>query len=220
MGRLAVQTFRAEPTDPELATLLDPGGRSFFPKVEDSPQRLVARPGAIPLWFVAVCLPAPVGVAAWHWTHKALRQGLQPPDAAGIALACLAVPGSVAVVWALNRHLRARGDYFILDRGQRTLALPRLHLSLRDRDIAGFVEVHAWCGGESGGHEYTWACELTVLARGRDGRLARHPVLIADDTERVSRLAETLAGFFSVGRRVLKLDRKTRARLRAEKGGV
>jgi hypothetical protein len=232
-----MQVFNTVPTDGQMASLLDPQGRSVGVKIEDTAEALVARPGLFPLWVVALSCSAVLGVAGWYWTVKAGRQGLDQQDAKAIAVFAVVALLLFVGVWAINRYLRSKGDYFVLDRVQRTLTLPRLNLTIPARQIQGFFELHAWHllakglvlersddddrdGASEPGLVYrehwVWTCELSVLVHLPNKQIARHPVVIGDSARKISRLGETLATFFQVERRVLKLDRKTRKQMEAD----
>jgi hypothetical protein len=214
-----MQVFDAELTDARLALLVDPGGRAVSVQVEDTPERLVAHPRGVPLWFVTACVVIPVGILTGYLANKAFQAGLHPFDALGLAAGYLAAPTLIGLVWWMNREQVKRGDFFVLDKVQRTLALPRGGLHLQHGQIQGFVEVHAWHTifyeeGPSG----EWLAELSVLVRTRNGEIARYPVIACQRTGAVRRLGESLAEYFGVERRVLTLNWRMRRRLKAERG--
>jgi hypothetical protein len=211
-----MQGFDTERTDSRLPVLLDPAGRSVSVQVEDAPERLVAHPRGYPLWFVTVCVMIPVGILTAYLVNKAFQQGLHPFDILGLVAGYLAAPTLIGLVWWMNREQVNRGDFFVLDKAQRTLALPRRGLHLQPGQIQGFVEVHAWYTvREEEGTSREWLAELSVLVRTGNGEIARYPVIACLRTAAVRRLGESLAGFFGVERRVLTLSRRTRWRLKA-----
>ena len=214
-----MQILHAEPTDAHLAQLIDPGGRSVSVWVEDTPERLVAHPRGIPLGLVTACVVIPVGLLTGYLANKAFQAGLRPFDVLGLAAGYLAAPTLIGLVWWLNREQVKRGDFFVLDKVQRTLALPRRGLRLQHSQIQGFVEVHAWHTVRyEEGPSSEWLAELSVLVRTGKSEIARYPVVACQRTGAVRRLGESLAEFFSVERRVLTLNRRTRKRLNAERG--
>jgi hypothetical protein len=211
-----MQAFDAELTDARLAQLVDPAGRSVSVRVENTPERLVAHPRGIPLWFVTVCVLIPLGIVSGY---LAFRGGLRPFDVFGLATGCLAAPTLIGLVWWMNREQVKRGDFFVLDKVQRTLVLPRRGLHLQHGQIQGFVEVHAWYRvRDKDGWSSEWLAELSVLVPTGNGEVAQYPVIACQRTGAVRRLGESLAEFFGVERRVLKLSWRTRRRLKAERG--
>ena len=214
-----MQVFEAELTDARLARLVDPGGRSVSVQVEDTPERLVARPRGFPLWFVTVCVMTPVGILTGYVVTKAFQGGLHPFHVLGLAAGSVAVPTLIGLVWWMNREQVKRGDFFVLDKVQRALALPRRGLHLQHGQIRGFVEVHAWhTVRDEEGPASEWLAELSVLVRAGNGDIARSPVIACQRTGAVRRLGESLAQFFGVERRVLTLNWRARRRLKGERG--
>jgi hypothetical protein len=209
-----MQVFDVESTGAQLATLLDPKGRALFLKVDESSEKLVVRPGGIPLWFTLLCALVPASVATWYWVNEGIRGALQVLDLIGIAFMCLAVPAGIALMLVIDRAVTSKGDFLILDKSQRTLNLPRARVTIPGCRILRFLEVrawHTWGDGNAVHSETEWLRELSVLGRSESGEIARYPVLIPSRT----RLARGLAEFFGVEFEVLKLDWKMRRRLRA-----
>jgi hypothetical protein len=205
--------------DARLAQLVNPGGRSVSVQVEETPERIVAHPRGFPLWFVTVSAMIPVSILTGYLATKAFQGGLHTFDVLGLAAGYLAVPTLIGLVWWMNREQVKRGDFFVLDKAQRTLALPRSGLHLPHGQIQGFVEVHAWhTVRDEEGPSSEWLAELTVLVRIGNGEIARYPVIACQRTGAVRRLGESLAEFFGVERRVLTLNWTTRRRLRAGRG--
>ena len=214
-----MQDFDAELTDARLSRLVDPGGRSVSVRVEDTPERLVAHPRGFPLWFVTVCVMIPVAMLTGYLANKAFQAGLHPFDVLGLAAGYLAAPTLMAMAWWMNREQVKRGDFFVLDKIQRTLALPRSGVHLPHGQIRGFVEVHAWhTVRDEEGPSSEWLAELSVRVRAGNGDIARYPVIACQRTGAVRRLGESLAQFFGVERRVLTLNWRARRRLKAERG--
>src|SRR5262249_42405649 len=107
----------------------------------------------------------------------------------------------------------------VLDKVQRTLALPRSGVHLQHGQIQAFVEVHAWHTVRyDDGPSSEWLAELSVLVRAENGEIARDPVIGCQRTGTVRRLGESLAEFFGVERRELTLNWRARRRLKAERG--
>jgi hypothetical protein len=214
-----MQTVDAELTDARLARLVDPRGHSVSVQVEDKGERLVAHPRGFPLWFVTACVMIPVSILSGYMATKAFQAGLQPFDVLGLAAGFLAAPTLIGLVWWMNREQVKRGDFFVLDKVQRSLALPRSRVHLSHGQIHGFVEVHAWhTVRDEEGPSSEWLAELSVLARAGNGDIARYPVIACQRTHAVRRLGESLPEFFGVERRVLTLNWRTRRRLKAARG--
>src|SRR5262249_24280901 len=136
--------------------------------MEDTPKRLVAHPRGIPLWFVTVCVMIPVGVVTGYRANKAFQAGLDPFDVLGLAAGFHAAPTFIGLVWWMNGEQVKRGDFFVLDKFQRTLTLPRNGFNLQDGEIQGFVEVHAWhMVRDEEGPSSEWLAELSVLVSTR-----------------------------------------------------
>jgi hypothetical protein len=214
-----MHAFDAELTEARLARLVDPGGRSVSVQVEDTPERLVAHPRGFPLWFVSVCVVIPVGILTGCLATKAFQAGLESFDVLGLAAGYLAAPTLIGLVWWTNREQVKSGDFFVLDKVQRTLALPRSGVHLPHGQIRSFVEVLAWhTVPDEEGPSSEWLAELSVLVRTGNGEIARYPVIACQRTDAVRRLGESLAEFFGVERRALPLSWRTRRRLKAERG--
>src|SRR5262245_40305456 len=188
-----MHVFEAELIDARLARLVDPGGRSVSVQVEDTPERLVAHPRGFPLWFVMVCVVIPVGILSGYLVNKAFQQGLHPLEVLGLASGYLAAPTLIGLVWWMNREQVKRGDFFVLDKVQRTLTLPRNGLQLQNGQILGFVQVYAWhTKRDEEGPFSEWLAELSVLVSTERGEVARYPVVACLRTGAVHRLGESL----------------------------
>jgi hypothetical protein len=119
----------------------------------------------------------------------------------------------------LNQESSRLGPFLVLDKTERTLALPRLNLQFNGDEILEFIELHAWhTTRDKWCTESEWLRELSVLVRSEDGVFARCPVLTTDAGD-VGRLAQEIAEFFGVHRRVLKLNWRKRRQLKAEQRG-
>jgi hypothetical protein len=210
-----MQAFDAERTDARLAELLDPRGRSVSVRVDDTPERLVARPRGFPLWFVAVCAVIPVGTFTGYLLNKAFQQAPHPLEILGLISGYLAAATLIGLFWWMNREQMKKGDFFVLDKVRRTLSLPRSGLHLEHNQIQGFVEVHAWHTVRyEEGPSSEWLAELSVLARTADSETARYPVIACQRTGAVRRLGKLLAEFFGVEHQVVTLNWRTRRRLK------
>jgi hypothetical protein len=197
--------LQANPSDAVLNSLLDPEGRAFYLKIEESEDAITVRPTGIPVWFLLLCLSLPIGglvaVAAVKWLHNEL-------DSMLIAMMTIAPPAGIAcfaLVAFMNRTMLAKGDYFVLDKRRNALTLPRIGVTLRADEIAGFVVVSGWdTMGDIRAGERAWTHELTVLARKDADHLARYPVVISDHGKKIRQLAQNLAGFFHADLRTIR----------------
>jgi hypothetical protein len=213
-----MQTVDAELTDARLARLVDPRGHSVSVQVEDKGERLVAHPCGFPLWFATACVMIPVSIISGYMATKAFQAGLQPFDILGLAAGFLAAPMLIGLVWWMNQEQVKRGDFFVLDKVQRSLLLPRSSVPLSHSQIRGFVEVHAWHAlRDKEGTSSTWLAELSVLARAGNGKIVRYPVIACQRTGAIRGLGESLAEFFGVERRTLTLNWRMRRHLKAER---
>jgi hypothetical protein len=198
------------------AAFLDPQGRSASAYVIDTPGQLVARPRGYPLWFVVLCAATPVSILTWHLGNKALRQGLDAVEIEALVVAYPAAAFLIGLFWVMNRRIVSRGAFFVLDKAQGTLSLPRQGLEFQQSQVRGFVEVHAWhTVRDAKGTAGEWLAELSVLASAGSGEVARYPVLCCLRTDAVTRLADILTAFFGVERQRLKLGWRERRRRRA-----
>src|SRR5262249_47005722 len=135
-------------------------------------------------------------------------------DVLGIFMACLAWSLLLGLFWGLHHAELRPGDFFVLDKGNRVLTLPRQGCEYRHSQILGFVEVQGWhtvVMPQETLHQ--WLGEVTVLTRTDQGLIFRQAVVTSEDLRGVRRCARALAEFFGVNLRQLKLDRKTRRRL-------
>ncbi len=214
-----MQVFDIEPTDSELAVLLDPEGRSLSVRFEDTPERLVAHPRGIPIWFVTTCLAIPLAAYAGILVYEAVQQQLRLLHFLGVPLGCGAVVFMFAFFRWMNQEQVSKGDFFILDKDRKILTLPRRGIQVRDGQVRGFVVVNAWHTVWLDRRESSseWLGELSVLASTDHDKIARYPVITCMRIRAVTRIALALADFFGVERRFLKVNEKTRRRLAAEK---
>lgn len=203
--------------DAQVAELLNAEGRSISLRIEDGPERLIVRPRGYPLWFVVLCAALPVGIGAAYVTYQAMRHALDPLEVLAVVSGCLAAVFMIAFFLSANRRMAAMGPFCILDKGGRTLHLPRAGLRLCAGDIAGFLEVRAWHTGKARLERVeTWLGELSVLVRGERGEIARFSVACCMNTRLLHRLAKDLAEFFGVPVGRHTGERKVLARLGAE----
>jgi hypothetical protein len=215
-----MQVSDSELTDAQLAVLLDPEGRSVSVRIEDTPGRLVARPRGFPLWFVLFSLALPLGAYAGLLVNEALPQQLDPLHLVGLPIGCVAALFIVALIYRMNQRQVSKGDFFVLDEDRKMLILPRRGLRIQHGQVRGVVEVHAWHTVWDGPEAHSdWLGELSVLVSTDHGELARYPVITCLRTGAVTKVGKVLADFFGVERRFLKVNWKTRRRLRTEGGG-
>src|SRR5262249_50930116 len=133
------------------------------------------------------------------------HQGLGLTDIAGIVFVSCAAPGFAWVFWRFKRCAEAKEVFVFLDRERRTLSLPRLGLILEDGEILRFIEVRGWCiERDRWGSEASWAREVSVVWRRKNGQLARSSVLISDGSRHVTRIGKVLAQFFDVDYRIVR----------------
>lgn len=208
--------------DVQFAELLNAEGRSCSLWVEDGREQLIVHPRGYPPWFVVLCVALPVGIGAAYVMYQAMHNAIAPLEVMAVAFGCLAAIFIVAVFLSANRSMAAMGPFCILDKGGRTLHLPRADLRLRASEIDGFVEVRTWHVGKARREPIeTWLGELNVLVRAGQGEVARFSVACCMNTRPLHRLAKDLAGFFGVPVVLQTVDRKMLARLRSEgRGGA
>src|SRR5262249_39747337 len=151
-----------------------PDGTSISLKIEDSTQKLLVRPTGIPISWLLLSAAGVLGFLVWFFIQKAFNRGLDPLDILSLVVALGAVPGVIGFFHLLNSHILSKGVYFVLDKAQRILTLPRVGRSLQQLSIVGFVEVHAWhTTKDTWGSESSWLAELSVLIREENGQISR-----------------------------------------------
>ena len=213
-----MQSFNSEPTELQLAALLEPEGYSLYLDIEDTPEKLIAHPLGMPTWIYSICIlgPCVFGIAA-----VLVEFGRHGFDFLLLLLlvACLLTPLVLFPFCTMvNRKYIERGDFFILDKVEKTLSLPRSGTVIPHDQVCRFVEVHAWyIVDDSEGRQFNWLSELSVIVRTYDAKLCRYPVVSCLYRRRVRELGETLSQFFKVELQVMKLDMKSRRRLKIEK---
>jgi hypothetical protein len=203
---LAIQLFKCDPSDRDLARFVDPAGRgSFGVRVEETVDSLTAYPAPVPAWFVFLSCALPAAAASCYCAIKGARSGLESIEVGLLVLTWMAVPFMSLLFVAICNHELTKGQYFALNKTRNELRLPRSGLVLSGDRIMGFVEFRGWCveNGSEGTHA-TRAGEVTVLLRTEFGQVARHSVVINDNRKRVSKIGETLAEFFRVDRRQVR----------------
>src|SRR4051812_14144229 len=121
-GDVPVQTFAAEPTDAQLAGLLDPAGRSISVRVEDTPDRVAALPRGYSMWFVVGCVTVPflvfIGIAVYDVVHGQRDVTWLAFYCAALLSGCGAFAFYVALFRWMNRKLIDRGPFFVLDKAR------------------------------------------------------------------------------------------------------
>jgi hypothetical protein len=207
-----MQTFDAEPSREQLAVLLAPEEKAWLLRTEDTPERLVVRPSGFLFWWGLFWLLVPNTLFAWYVIRKAILQGLEWFDGLATFMAMLAAPVLLVVLRYLNHLEVSPGDFFVLDKVRRVLTLSRQGRQLTQGQIVSFIEVQRWqrMVDRVSGEVICWLGELTVMVRDEQGRTVRLPVVASQQTGAVSRVGKALADFFSVERRLLRLDWKTR----------
>jgi hypothetical protein len=215
-----MQTFKTEPSAAELASILDPQGRALALRIKDTSDKLTVRPSLGCALWVVICIVFPLGGGVGYFSLvEAFRKGLAHTDV-WVIVGAFAFPFVITLLlfWRPYRDIRSRGDYFVLDKTQRTLVLPRIGLTVPAEQIHAFFELQAWTWSHlliDRRHRWNWTGELSVLVRNANQEIVRYPVVVSDQVRKVSRLGDRLAEFFQVQHRVLKLDRKTREQLEA-----
>src|SRR5687768_17023593 len=127
----------------ELAVLLAPEESSWLVKVEETPERLVARPGRFSLVWSVISLVIPHIVLVWYFWEKANQAaGLDDIHWYAIAMMCVEAPFMVGLLWWLNRA-NLKGAFFLLDKTHKMLTLSRLGIELDAHQVSAFIEVHA-----------------------------------------------------------------------------
>lgn len=213
-----MQLLDTELSESQLAQLVDPEGSSLSVWIEDTPDRLVAHPRGIPLWFVTVCVVIPGVLLIGALVYAVIHEGFHPFSLIlGIAMSIPAAAFVIGLVWLINRERARKGDFFILDKIERTLTLPRSNVQLPYLQIQRFVEVHSWYKeGKGSEATITWLAELSVLVPAEEGKFARYSVIVCEYSKHVHRIGDLLSEFFGVERQVLKWNWRTRRRLKGK----
>lgn len=206
-----MQTFSSQPTDSELACLLDPEGRASCLKVAVTQDRMIVSPGGIPMSLAVASLALPMcGIVVF----RVLELIGNDQFWLMIILGCLCGGTLLVIVALLNWDEARRGDFLVLDRTLGTIALLRLNQSLSKNQIEEFVEVHAWHTTRDGlSRESDWLCELSVVVRCEGGGFVRYPAATSASGD-VRKCSHAIANFFDVPLHVLKLNWSMRRRLK------
>ncbi|MHC4545288.1 MAG: hypothetical protein ACYTDW_02490 [Planctomycetota bacterium] len=193
------QLLSSEPTQVELAQFLDPDHHNNI-KIWDDIERLSSAVALIPRWFVLVSIGMLFALAIWAPPER----GVTPLSLAGRLLGCLALTLLLFIsVYMLNATLKAKGIYFIYDKLNRTLELPRYKITLVPDQVRSFFMLQVV--GSS--------CELSVLTEMEEGRLVRYSLGINARAKKLRELGKALGEYLSVPFSTLKLDRKARKAL-------
>src|SRR5262245_7105699 len=125
-------TMSIDPNDVDLAYLLAPQDCSPSVAIDDTPERLVARPLGYPLPWVIFFILVPLVTMTVYAVLQATRQRVDPEMIGFLAFGWLG-PASflIALFYAINRGIVSKGDFFVLDKVGRTLALPPRGLLFR-----------------------------------------------------------------------------------------
>jgi hypothetical protein len=204
-----MQLLDAEPTEAQLAVLLAPEEQGYSLKIEETSEELRISPRGYPLVACACWMLLILAVMAGLAIYKDESQMLLVM----LPIAIMASFGVLLVIGVMNSKMAAGGDFVVVDKKNRTLALPRHKIVLKASQIRFFSELHAWHTWDRG-RESQWVSELSVVAAHDGGELVRYPVSTCDDSRATGRAAAKLAELFSVEQRYLKLNWKTRRRLR------
>lgn len=208
-----IQTFDSDPIDAQLTDFLDFEGTSFHLKITETPHNLIVAPGTIPIWFALICILIPIAFLIWFAFTGRIEQSRLVIDNKFFILffSLLAAGGFVTFTYLLNRSTKVQGDYFIFDKKNRTLTLPRCDIKLRHEQIHSFFLLSSYQKGHKGN---LWAFELSVFAKTQDNKMSRLLVVIDSQRKRIEPIAKKLSEAFNVPLRTLKLDKKTRQALR------
>jgi hypothetical protein len=213
-----MQTFDTEPTELQLAALLEPEGYSLYLDIEDTTEKLIAHPLGMPTWVYSICILGPCVIGIATVINEFGRHGIN------FLFLLFLVAGLITPLFLfplcsmVNRKYTERGDFFILDKLEKSLSLPRNGTVIPHDRVCRFVELHAWhIVDDSEGRQCNWLSELSVIVRTDDTKLCRYPVVSCLYRRRVHELGETLSQFFKVELQVMKLDIKTRRCLKLEK---
>lgn len=156
--------FDHDPTNAELTVLLgdhDHPGRIL---VEETTSLLIARPGLIPIKFVAPWVVFTALTITVLLVVVVPRFGGNTPDALALSMLVvlwvLIVPTSIAFIVWLNRYFSRKGDYFKVDKQQRTLDLIQLGRKFDASEIKSFTEL---CRSYKRRGEWFWTWQLGVV---------------------------------------------------------
>ncbi len=101
----------------------------------------------------------------------------------GIFMLILGTATTLLLFWT-SRHLQQRGDYLVIDRKAKTIALPQQCVLLPFSDIDRFQSMWAIH------YQRTLRQELYLLARDKAGSLLRYPVMSALSRKQMRLLVE------------------------------
>jgi len=203
-----MQVFETEPTDVDLAQFVDPDIKSASFCVTETPESITAKPATLPRWFIVLTLTMFFALVIWAPRNDEIYPETKREYTIRIVGSVIFASFCLVSFYFINRSQRSKGNYFIFDKIERTLSLPRYNVNLSPDQIHSFFQLYAKRPGS------TWACELSVLTKLKGIRLYRYSVVISPNRKKVERIAQQLSELLSVPLRILELDRKTRQTLR------
>lgn len=195
--------LRYNPDEKEPLPFLDIECVASFLSVDDNASMLIVRPVGVPIWLSTVSALPILAFCSWLFIYNLMQSWLL------LIIVLVAVPNYIFLIRFLNYCLEHKGDYFILDKTLRTLFLARMGITLAEKQILGFLDVHGWhVTRDKYGTGAVWMAELSVLCHEGSGEIFRYSVVaVSGDTKTVSRIGETLASFFGVEYRAIKRQR-------------
>jgi hypothetical protein len=187
----------------DLTTFVDPTANGPVIRLRDTGCVFRGSPWYILPWatFVLVILSISVGVLLWcagpEWRHANL------PDwrelAAFAVMGVMATTGILAIFYAIDRREKTAGDWFVLDKFARALALPRSGRTLQATATRRIVQLHRWRTHADGSSR---DCEVSVIAVNEHQREARY-VVAQCDSQGGAKIAKRLAVLLGVPRIVI-----------------
>jgi hypothetical protein len=236
-SRYALSVRLDGPTDPHDSGFLEPEGRSVSVRLVETGECIVARPLGYPLRFVYAFLVS-VFILIDAVSVILLPVGQRLFINVGLVLTELVFLG---VFGLFNHYMVSRGTFFVLDKKQRTLTLPRVGRKLPSEQIRGLFEIHGWApslmpfippsapankevgvsspvkadSSDWKADSRDWIAELIVLVNGTAETWELLSVICCARTDKVGQVGELLSDFFGVERRIIKLNWRTRQQLRA-----
>jgi hypothetical protein len=197
-------SFDAEPADRHLCSLLGSSDWIDVVLIECNGV-LIAKPRLVPMQFVIpwmIFIACVITAAPWYVP----KLGGEVDSVLWLMIALMWVfilPAMFALLHTINRYFADQGDYLRADRVHRTLQLPRLGITLEDRDIVYFTEVlrSFWIHGK---RDRQRAVGVVVQ---RNGEFDFYPILREEPVRfKKQRLAEVLAGIYRKDLRRIELS--------------
>jgi hypothetical protein len=188
----------------ELARFVDPDHNQNL-SISDTPESVSASAALLPWWLAVGGLAALFVLALWVPPEgKSEPVSLSTARLVGCAVVSVFVLMSFYMVNAIQK---TKGTYFIFDKLNRTLELPRYGITIADDQVHSFFILCA--PTLSRGR----ACELSILVRIDQTGLVRYSLGIDGSRKKIQRLGKALAEHMSVSLATLKLNRKKRKAL-------